>query len=65
MSIKLKSLSDWIKSFPSDRAGALRLGISSQRLSGILRRGAEGWYILERPDGTLELLRQKHIKKGA
>lgn len=61
--MKLVELANWLKSYASQSAAARELGISSQRLSGIVRAGTDGWYILERP-AALELLRVKHKKEG-
>lgn len=61
--MKLIELGDWMHSYSSQSAAARELGISPQRLSGIVGAGVEGWYILERPDAR-ELLRRKHKKEG-
>jgi len=61
--MKLIELDAWLKSYPSQVAAAKVLGISSQRLSGIVRISVRKWYVLEAPDGY-ELLQQAHKNKA-
>ncbi len=61
--MKLLELKKWMESYPSASAAARALGISSQRLSGIVRLSPNTWYVLEAPDG-LELLQQAHKNKA-
>lgn len=57
--MKLVKLDEWLKSYPTQVAAAKVLGVSSQRLSGIVRTSVKTWYVLEAPDG-LELLQRAH-----